>query len=140
MIIITTSIIFTFTYFSVLLLLVLLFSICPYLPSFHTFSVVIPYHSFHCHLHHCHQLCFFFLFLISSQLYSHKTVKVSKLLCLFALFLELESQGKNFATSLFFPGPKKFTILFIYWYLIVILHFNSSFSIFAATHFIISLF
>ena len=81
-------------------------------------------------------LCFFFFLLLVKQLFSHETVKVSRLFVyLFVLFL----WGNNTKFHYFFPVRKRFTIFFIYFHLNIILHFILNFSLFFTTRFIVNL-
>ena len=82
----------------------------------------------------------FFFFLLIKQLFSHETVKVSRLFCLFVLFLELKLQGTNPQLHYFSLVPKRFTLLFIYFHFNMILHFILKFILFFTTRFISSFF
>ena len=83
---------------------------------------------------------FYFFFLLIKQLFSHETVKVSRLFCLFVLFLELKLQGNNPQLHYFSPVPKRFTMFFIYFHFNIILHFILKFTLFFTTRFIMDLF
>ena len=83
---------------------------------------------------------FYFFFLLIKQLFSHETVKVSRLFCLFVLFLELKLQGNNPQLHYFSPVPKRFTMFFIYFHFNIILHFILKFTLFFTTRFISNLF
>ena len=72
---------------------------------------------------------FYFFFLLIKQLFSHETVKVSRLFCLFVLFLELKLQGNNPQLHYFSPVPKRFTMFFIYFHFNIILHFILKFTL-----------
>ena len=61
-----------------------------------------------------------FFFLLIKQLFSHETVEVSRLFC---LFLELKLQDNNPQLHYFSPVPKRFTMFFIYSHFNIILHF-----------------
>ena len=70
---------------------------------------------------------FFFFLLLVKQLFSHETVKVSRLFVyLFVLFL----WGNNTKFHYFFPVRKRFTIFFIYFHLNIILNFILNFTFF----------
>ena len=73
---------------------------------------------------------FYFFFLLIKQLFSHETVKFSRLFCLFVLFLELKLQGNNSQLHYFFPVPKRFLIFFSYFHFNIILHFILKFTLF----------
>ena len=81
-----------------------------------------------------------FFSLLIKQLFSHETVKVSRLFCLFVLFLELKLQGNNPQLHYFSPVPKRFTMFFIYFHFNIILHFILKFTLFFTTRFISNLF
>ena len=86
---------------------------------------------------------FFLLLLIKQLLFSHETVKVSRLFCLvvcFVLFLELNLQGNNPQLHYFSPVPKRFTIFFIYFRFNIILYFILNFTLFFTIRFIMDLF
>ena len=83
---------------------------------------------------------FYFFFLLIKQFFSHETVKVSRLFCLFVLFLELKLQGNNPQLHYFSPVPKRFTMFFIYFHFNIILHFILKFTLFFTTRFISNLF
>ena len=82
----------------------------------------------------------FIFFLLIKQLFSHKKLKVSRLFCLFVLFLELKLQGNNPQLHYFSPVPKRFTMFFIYFHFNIILHFILKFILFFTTRFIMDLF
>ena len=99
--------------------------------------------------------CFFVLFhfalffLFSSDFYnSFSHLKrlslvncfVYLFVCLFVFFLELKSWGKKSQSHCFSPVRKRFIVLLIYCYFNKIFRFILCFTIFVATHFIISLF
>ena len=75
-------------------------------------------------------IIFCFFFLLIKQLFSHETVKFSRLFCLFVLFLELKLQGSNSQLHYFFPVPKRFLIFFNYFHFNIILHFILKFTLF----------
>ena len=79
---------------------------------------------------------FYFFFLLIKQLFSHETVKFSRLFCLFVLFLELKLQGNNSQLHYFFPIPKRFLIFFSYFHFNIILHFIWNLHCFFTTRFI----
>ena len=82
---------------------------------------------------------FFFLLLLIKQLFSHETVKVNRLFCLFS-FLGLKLWGNNPQLHYFSPAPKRFTMFFIYFHFNIILHFTLKFTLFFTTRFIMDLF
>ena len=150
MIIITISIIiFTFTDFSIISFFLSFISTCPlYVWCYVIITIIVPiiisinflifFSPFFCFLLFFN---FFFLLLIKQLLFSHESVKVSKRHCLMfvCLFLELKLYGNNSQPHCFSPVPIRFTVLFIYCYFDIILHFILNFTIFVATCFISNL-
>ena len=76
----------------------------------------------------CFLLFFLFFFLIKQFLFSHQTVKVSRLFYL--LFLQLKLYGNNPQLHYFSPVPKRFSIFFIYFHFNILLHFILNFALF----------
>ena len=72
---------------------------------------------------------FYLLFLLIKQLFLHETVKVSRLFCLFVLFIELKLQGNNPQLHYFSLAPNRFTFFFIYFHFDIILHFILKFTL-----------
>ena len=76
---------------------------------------------------------YLFIFLLIKQLFSHETVKVSRLFCFFVLFLELKLQGNNPQLHYFSPVPKGFKMFFIYFHFNIILPFILKLTLFFTT-------
>ena len=83
---------------------------------------------------------FYFFFLLIKELLSHETVKVSRLFCLFILFLELKLQGNNPQLQYFSPVPKRFTRFLIYFHFNINLNFILKLTLFFTTRFTSNLF
>ena len=118
-----------------------LFSLC-----FYDFYDIITIAIFCIGLIFCIVLIFFQLLLIKQLLFSHETVKATKLLrlfvclfvcllaCLFVLFLKLNCRV-IIQRHCFSAVPERLTILFIYCYFNIILHFILSFTTFCRQQF-----
>ena len=73
---------------------------------------------------------FYFFFILIKKLFSHETVKVIRLFCLFVLLLQLKLQGNNLQLHYFFPVSKRFTLFFVYFHFNISLHFILKFTLF----------
>ena len=79
------------------------------------------------------------LFFLIKQLFLHEMVNVSRLFCLFVLFLQLKLLGNNPQVHYLFPFPKRFTMFFIYFHLNLSLQFILKFTFFFRACFIMNL-